>query len=170
MYFIQETGVASAVIPPETFVRSVSAGSNTASYWCTVGGVLAVPINPNDLHFTIGVITGDRASFHSTWHAGNAVTYFTCSANDATGALAVAHDVNNPLNFGPLLTMARAIAIAPIIYRAIHIDKDAFRAAKAKLSAQEKTRVKTGERPARSLFGSALKGTGLGVKPRVPLK
>ena len=155
-YIIQETGAPTATLAPDVYVRATAANSGVVSYWRKIGGNLALPNAHNDLHFTLGVVTGDSAHFHATWHGNNTVSYYICTADQNTGVLTTTFDALNPLNGNG--AQATAQAIAPIIYRAVAFDKEAFKKAKEKLAAQQKTAEKTGALRVRSLLGSALGG------------
>jgi hypothetical protein len=86
------------------------------------------------------------------------VSYYICSVNQISGTLITGFDATNPSNVNGNAAQANAQAIAPIIYRALPYDKEAFKKAKEKVAAQQRTADKTGARRVRSLFGTALCG------------
>jgi hypothetical protein len=161
MWIIQETGVPNAALPPDIYVRSVAANSSVVSYWRKINGNLAAPNQHNDLHFTLGVIMGDTAHFHATWHGNGTVSYYTCRADPNNGTLATAYNAADPQNAGPNGAQATAQAIALYIYRPVYIDPAEFKKAREKLMASQRTQLKVGKR----LLGSALKSSGIS-KPK----
>jgi hypothetical protein len=118
---LEATGSATISANGRTFKSNISNNSATPSYWEKQGGNLSLNDNYNDLHFTLGEITEDTASFHSTWHAYDCVTYYICRVDNG-GHITVEVDTNNSGNHGDRKTETLAHALGPQMYRAKRVD------------------------------------------------
>ena len=145
MFTIDETSPAQVAIPPHAYVRAVSLGSGTVSYWQKTPPNLLTPNHHNDVHFTLGAIVGNVGHFHATDHGGGTVSNYTCTVNAQTGALTVAWD------HGDQAYNATANPFGVAIYRAVEIREGARKAAidRVKLSGPQRRG---------GLFGAALQG------------